>query len=236
MPPCIVCGTQAGSTKEDNPALWVAEWISRNHKTTLPGFRLQRQGGELGPLRDRFNVKVPCCERCNRWLNVNVELPAIEVLKQVLAGLPSLTELSEEDQTHIATWVYKVLMCTVGLPLSQDEKNAFRATSRPPTTETIWIGKMAPPSQLNPTRVFHQPERSFPELRISRSRTMPFHLYRLFAFVFTTPWLHGPRLVLPAELAQYLVRIWPPTGDAVPWPPELMIDGATHKALLKAMM
>jgi hypothetical protein len=232
MPPCLICTLKPGSTHEDSPAIWVSDWIRDNHSAPTPGFRKSKDGGELGPLEDRFNVKVPCCKDCNGWMNVNIEQPAMDTLKQLIIAASSLDELTVGDQTHVAAWILKVVICANPDSFSLAEKGRFRSTAVASDTDSIWIGQMTPPAERHEHNASHLLPKDFGKLLVNRRGAWPMGLYRLFSLLISKLDPAQPDIALPMALTQsrYLVRIWPPHDSSIPWPPRVM-DGATVAAV-----
>ena len=234
-PLCTLCEIRPGDTREHNPPQWLFDWCNAAHGTPSPGFRLHRAGDPVGgPLQVQPGITYPCCSQCNAWMNDNIETPVMEILKALTSAARSVTELTVDNQTQLATWLLKVWIFDVSdgeVPSHEEERDYLLSHLSPPPTHTVWLGRLVEPNQRHPNVSAHQTPKSFGTLRVAWSRSVPMDNLRLFSLYSAQPEISYRAITLPSDALRYLVKIWPPTAPHVPWPPPEEIDGPTHDAL-----
>jgi hypothetical protein len=84
-------------------------------------------------------------------MNDNIEKPVMEILKALTSAARSVTELTVgDDQTHLATWLFKVWIFHAsdnGVPSHKKERDYLLNHLSPPLTHTVWLGKLVVPAQ-----------------------------------------------------------------------------------------
>jgi hypothetical protein len=165
-------------------------------------------------------------------MNVNIEQPVIDTLKQLLIAARSLTELTIEDQAHLASWILKVIICADPHSFSREEKDRFRGTGVAASTDAIWLGQMTPPAERHENNLAHLSPKDFGKLMVNRRRALPMGMYRLFSLFVSKldPFQPDVELPMTLDLSRHLVQIWPARDTSIPWPPRMM-DGAVVAAV-----
>jgi hypothetical protein len=220
---CAFCEHPADS-REHSPAKWVYKWISRNRG--MPGYRVQKGSGPLGVLQHVPDVMYPCCRGCNAWLNSNIENPVKNVLKQVVIGSPTLTELTVSEQVALATWFYKAAILTGDYPNRRAE---LRRTGQPGPDDRLWLGQMTRPEFMKVHPELRPIRKYFGKVQVPWANYQALSLCQ--GYCLTLRQVSSRVVILPPAVEQYLVPIWPPSAQPVPWPPQRGVNLATKESL-----
>ena len=229
---CMIDGRPM--TVEHVMPLWLSDFL--RPKVGPEGLSWWTSEGRV--FADRWDWTLPVCKPCNQWLNDRIETPAKTLVKQLLLGARSLTQLSRTQQSYIASWVFKTNMMVgryKGTSLCPaDETEFFYVHGVPSTHTAVWIGQLSDTHMAKPRVKNLAPKfGSDLEWMVPDVAWAPMHVvYQWFTIVLHKPSDTAWPVDLPVEIQSCFARIWPPREDVIDWPPPIVIDRLTHEAIV----
>lgn len=214
---CPICGQQEPLNKEDV----LPQWLRRYATTQGGGANFQGTvSGKPFNAPVPFSVVVPVGKFCNSWMGTTFEEPAKPILVPLIEAWPQT--LLPEAQITIAKWVAKTAIIDALLRPERPPDatyHEFRRTGQPPAGSTVLLGRYLSPGANS--QMGHRFIKPPPSAGLSGQQLafLPFTV--AFGQLIIVFCLHveGPTVRTLAEVNGKLLRIWPPVGEPIEWPP-----------------
>jgi hypothetical protein len=177
-------------------------------------------------------------------MNDKIETPARELMKRLMVADRTLDRLTRARQFNFASWIFKTAMmldaCETFHPAARrcpsDEVSYFYRHGVPSAFTNIWVGQSAQNFMgSNPPKNMVLRGDILAQIVLKRVWAPWLTLYRLSTLTIHQPPETYEAVQLPVEAQRYMVRIWPPHEDLIPWPPEPM-DRATFESIRRMVV
>lgn len=237
---CSLCfRTDQHLTPEHVIPFWVSDFLRPTMGPT--GIMPVVNGHMIHPLADRIQIKVPVCEPCNRWMNEWIEEPARDLLKELLMAARTRVDLTRAQQMHLAIWLVKTKMMkdafqdfpgAEGPRIPRQHVRYLFEHGIPADSVTVWIGCLSEDALRHPAPENVPPEPDLDHKMVTGDGWGSTACFgQLFHLIVGQASVVAHKTIdLPVEAEPYLLRIWPPSDDVMPWPPSKVICGPTVRA------